>query len=135
MEQVHTYVAEIISRMAYDNIGIVEPKKAQVENFTKFCEKYFERTVYSARCASWYKSSPPGSSLEERETGRVVALWPGSSLHALKALKRVRWEDYELHSYDGNEFGWFGNGWVLDEQKHQIDSTALLDYLDRTIST
>ena len=132
MEQVHTYVAEIISRMAYDNIGLVEPKESQVKNFTRFCDKYFERTVYSAECASWYKSSPPGSSLEERKRGRVTALWPGSSLHALKALQKVRWEDYDLHSYDGNDFGWFGNGWVMNEQKHHIDSAALIGYLDRT---
>ncbi|KXG48029.1 FAD-dependent pyridine nucleotide-disulfide oxidoreductase [Penicillium griseofulvum] len=132
MEQVHTYVAEIVSRMAYDNIGLVEPKESQVQNFTRFCDKYFERTVYSAECASWYKSSPPGSSLEERKRGRVTALWPGSSLHALKTLKKVRWEDYNIQSYDGNDFGWFGNGWVLDELKPQIDSAALIDYLDRT---
>ncbi|CAG8381236.1 unnamed protein product [Penicillium salamii] len=132
MEQVHAYVAQIIARMAYDNIGIVEAKKSQVRGFTQFCEKYFERTVYSAKCASWYKSSPPGSSLEERKSGRVVALWPGSSLHALQALKKVRWEDYDLQSYDGNEFGWFGNGWIFDEQKLQIDGAAITHYLDRT---
>ncbi|CRL25515.1 Flavin-containing monooxygenase-like [Penicillium camemberti] len=132
MEQVHTYVAEIISRMAYDNIGLVEPKESQVQNFTRFCDKYFERTVYSAECASWYKSSPPGSTLEERKKGRVTALWPGSSLHALEALKKVRWEDYNIRSYDGNDFGWFGNGWVSKEQQHQVDSAALIGYLDRT---
>ncbi|OQE17779.1 hypothetical protein PENFLA_c023G05685 [Penicillium flavigenum] len=132
MEQVHTYVAEIMSRMAYDNIGLVEAKKSQVENFTRFCEKYFERTVYSAECASWYKSSPPGSSPEERKKGRVTALWPGSSLHALKALKKVRWEDYDLHPYDGNEFGWFGNGWIVDEKKPQIDGAAITGYLNYT---
>ncbi|KAJ5477649.1 hypothetical protein N7530_003158 [Penicillium desertorum] len=132
MEQVHSYVAEIMSRMAYDNIGLVEAKKSQVENFTRFCEKYFERTVYSAECASWYKSSPPGSSPEERKKGRVTALWPGSSLHALKALKKVRWEDYDLHPYDGNEFGWFGNGWIVDEKKPQIDGAAITGYLNYT---
>lgn len=132
MEQVHNYVAEIISRMAYDNIGLVEPRASQVENFTRFCEKYFERTVYSAECASWYKSSPSGASLEQRKKGRVTALWPGSSLHALKALKRVRWEDYDLNPYGDNEFGWFGNGWSLDEKKQQVDGAALTRYLDRT---
>ena len=132
MEQVHTYVAEIVSRMAYDNIGRVEPKESQVENFTRFCEKYFDRTVYSAECVSWYKTSPPGSTLEQRKKGRVTALWPGSSLHALKVLKKVRWEDYDLNSYDGNEFGWFGNGWTIDEKKDQIDPAALTCYLDGT---
>jgi hypothetical protein len=132
MEQVHTYVAEILSRMSYDNIGLVEPKESQVKKFTRFCDKYFERTVYSAECTSWYKSAPPGASPDERKKGRVTALWPGSSLHALKALRKVRWEDYNLHPYDGNEFGWFGNGWILDEKKQRIDGGALTFYLERT---
>lgn len=59
-------------------------------------------------------------------------MWPGSSLHALQALKKVRWEDYDLQSYDGNEFGWFGNGWIFDEQKLQIGGAAPTHYLDRT---
>ncbi|KAL4863520.1 hypothetical protein BDV12DRAFT_206405 [Aspergillus spectabilis] len=132
MEQAHSYFAGILSRMAYDNIGLVEPKRAEVERFTGFCEKYFERTVYSAECASWYKSSPPGTTLEGRKKGRVTALWPGSSLHCLKAWRRVRWEDYELRPYDGNAFGWFGNGWTLDERRQEVDARTLTGYLART---
>ncbi|KAL4967067.1 flavin-containing monooxygenase [Aspergillus stella-maris] len=132
MEQIHSYVAQILSRMAYDNIGLVEPKPAQVEGFTRFCEAYFKRTVYSEKCASWYKTSPPGASLEERETGQVTTLWPGSSLHCLKALERVRWEDYNLHTYDGNEMGWLGNGWTMAERQEQVDGVAMTDYLDYT---
>lgn len=132
IEQIHTYLSQIISKMAYDNVGLVEPKRAQVENFTRFCEKYFERTVYSAECASWYKLSTPRQSLEERRKARVTALWPGSSLHCLKALEKVRWEDYELQPYDGNEFGWFGNGWTVAEKPGQIDAEAMTSYLDKT---
>ncbi|RJE25095.1 Flavin-binding monooxygenase [Aspergillus sclerotialis] len=132
MEQVHTYVSEVISRMAYDNIGLVEPKASQVENFTRFCEKYFDRTVYTADCVSWYKTAAPGATQEQRKKGRVTALWPGSSLHALKALKRVRWEDYDLSPYDGNDFGWFGNGWTADEKRQLTDGASLIRYLDKT---
>ncbi|KAE8156693.1 hypothetical protein BDV40DRAFT_309371 [Aspergillus tamarii] len=132
IEQLHVYVAEIVSRMAYDNIGQVEPKKQQVQNFTHFAEKYFERTVYSAECASWYKSATPGATLDERKRGRVTALWPGSSLHAVKALKRVRWEDFETRPWDGNEFGWFGNGWTVGEQKPQYEDDSFTWYLNQT---
>ncbi|KAE8135095.1 hypothetical protein BDV38DRAFT_273129 [Aspergillus pseudotamarii] len=132
IEQLHIYVAEIVSRMAYDNIGQVEPKKQQVQNFTHFAERYFERTVYSAECASWYKSAPPGASLEERKRGRVTALWPGSSLHAVKALKRVRWEDFETRPWDGNEFGWFGNGWTVGEKNPQYEDDSFTWYLNQT---
>lgn len=132
MEQIHAYVAEILGRMAHDNIGLVEPKHRQVESFTQYAERYFERTVYSDECISWYKSSPPGSSLAEQKRGRVTALWPGSSLHALKALEKVRWEDYETQPYDGNEFGWFGNGWTVGEKAQTIDQDAVTWYLNKT---
>ncbi|CBF87325.1 hypothetical protein AN9282.2 [Aspergillus nidulans FGSC A4] len=132
MEQIHSYLAQLISRMAYDNIGLVEPKRAQVERFTNYCDTYFDRTVYSADCVSWYKSSPPGASLEDRKKGRVTTLWPGSSLHCLKALEKVRWEDYKLQPYDGNEFGWFGNGWTVAERQEQVDAATLTPYLDTT---
>ncbi|TPR02432.1 Bacterial alpha-L-rhamnosidase family protein [Aspergillus niger] len=89
IEHTHAYVAQILSRMAYGNVG-----------------QYFERTVYSSECNSWYKSPPPGATtLQQRKKGRVTALWPGSSLHAIKALEHVRWEDFETTAYDGNEFG------------------------------
>ncbi|EHA18389.1 hypothetical protein ASPNIDRAFT_139537, partial [Aspergillus niger ATCC 1015] len=106
IEHTHAYVAQILSRMAYGNVGQVEPKRRQVLNFTNYAEKYFERTVYSSECNSWYKSPPPGATtLQQRKKGRVTALWPGSSLHAIKALEHVRWEDFETTAYDGNEFG------------------------------
>ncbi|KNG80187.1 hypothetical protein ANOM_011420 [Aspergillus nomiae NRRL 13137] len=132
IEQLHIYVAEVISRMKYDNVGQIEPKQHQVQNFTRFTEKYFERTVYSAECASWYKSTAPGATLEERKRGPVTALWPGSSLHAVKALKRVRWEDFETKPWDGNEFGWFGNGWTMVEKRPQHEDNAMTWYLDQT---
>ncbi|RAL04884.1 flavin-containing monooxygenase [Aspergillus ibericus CBS 121593] len=132
LEQVHTYVGQVLSRMAYDNIGLVEPKKTQVDAFTKLCEDYFQRTVYSEDCASWYKTSPLGASDEERNRGRVTALWPGSSLHYIKTLEKVRWEDFALQPYDGNIFGWFGNGWTVAEQQQQIDAAAITSYLDQT---
>lgn len=132
MEQIHVYVSEVLSKMAYENVGIVEPKRRQVENFTSFAERYFERTVYSAPCNSWYKSSPPGATLEEQKRGRVTALWPGSSLHAVKALRRVRWEDFELKPYDGNDFGWFGNRWTAGEKGDDIRHENISWYLNQT---
>ncbi|KAE8408281.1 hypothetical protein BDV37DRAFT_296468 [Aspergillus pseudonomiae] len=131
IEQTHLYISEILTRMAYDNIGLVEPKRSQVENFTKYAEEYFKRTVYSAECASWYKSSPPGTSPQAQKRGRVAALWPGSSLHAIRALRRVRWEDFEVSPYDGNDFGWFGNGWTVKEKAPHVDD-GMTPYLDHT---
>ena len=38
-------------------------------------------------CRSWYKNN---------ETGRVNAVWPGSSLHYIEAIRTPRYEDFEI---------------------------------------
>jgi hypothetical protein len=48
----------------------------------------------------------------------VVALWPGSCLHAVKTFKHPRWEDYEYVSANTeheNRLGWLGNGWTEED--------------------
>ena len=61
-----------------------------------------------------------------KEEGRVVGLWPGSCLHAVRAFESVRWEDFEyelLDSYGsgggrvrtGNRFYWLGDGSTWNE--------------------
>ncbi|KAF4964680.1 hypothetical protein FSARC_7387 [Fusarium sarcochroum] len=133
IEAIHHYVGQIIEKMAYGNVGIVEQKPESVQVFTNHCEEYFKRTVYVEECDSWYKSSPPGTTREERRRGRVTAIWPGSSLHAINALKKVRWEDFVTKPYDGNTFGWFGNGSTVAEKnpkREEIDSFSW--YLNKT---
>jgi hydroxyversicolorone monooxygenase len=38
-------------------------------------------------CRSWYKNN---------ETGRVNAVWPGSSLHYIEAIRTPRYEDFDI---------------------------------------
>ncbi len=33
---------------------------------------------------------------KNNETGRVNAVWPGSSLHYIETIRKPRWEDYEI---------------------------------------
>ncbi|THC95666.1 hypothetical protein EYZ11_004879 [Aspergillus tanneri] len=84
-----------------------ERRLSQVLNFTNYAAKYFERTVYSSDCNR-------------------------SSIHAIKALGYVRWEGFEITPYDGNEFGWFENGWAAAENTPDINPEAIPWYLDRT---
>lgn len=88
-----------------------------MDNFTSYCEAYFKRTVFSAECGSWYKSSPPGTSAEERKKGRVTTLWPGSSLHAVKVLEKAWFEDFEMEYVEENEFAWFGMAGRLQRER------------------
>ena len=130
IEGIATYVGQCLRKMATENVRTMEPKKEAVQNFTDFCDKYFKRTVFSAECGSWYKSSPPGTSAEERKRGRVTALWPGSSCHAIKALERPRFEDFELTFVESNPMAWFGDGWTVAEREGDVE--GLTYYLNET---
>lgn len=133
IEAISLYVGQVLEKLSKGNIRTLEPKRKQVENFTKYCEAFFKRTVFSAECGSWYKSSPPGATPEERKKGRITALWPGSSIHAVRTLEKVRFEDYDMTTYDDNEFGWFGNGWAVAERTG--DAEGLSWYLNNTTFT
>jgi cation diffusion facilitator CzcD-associated flavoprotein CzcO len=124
IEAISHYVGQILQKLATGNVATVEPKREVVKNFTDYCDAYFKRTVFSAECGSWYKSSPPGASPEERKKGRVTALWPGSSIHAVRALEKVRWEDYVIKEVDGNPFGWFGDGWTVAERTGDVEGLS-----------
>ncbi|EYE97013.1 flavin-containing monooxygenase [Aspergillus ruber CBS 135680] len=114
------YFTECVMKMQRDNIRAMGPRKESVTRFTKHCDQYFSRTVFSERCRSWYKGGT--------EDGRVTALWPGkwSSLHSMKALIHPRWEDYEYEYVNDNPNGWIGDGWTENEKYKKIS----VDYLD-----
>lgn len=124
VEAFHLYVGQVLERLAKGNVKTIEPKRKPVENFNKFCDAFFERTVFSADCGSWYKTSPVGATEEERRNGRVTALWPGSSIHAVKVLEKVRFEDFEITTVDDNELGWMGNGWSAAERAKDLEGLS-----------
>ena len=151
LEKMAEYFIDCVAKMQRDNIRAMKVKKSAVKRFVAHSDRYFQQTVFSMRCRSWYKG---GS-----EDGRVNALWPGkaspspgqdqtypiqvpsrrkrcsslncscltgSSLHALQALQRPRWEDYSYEYVHENPMGWLGDGWTANERNHCIN----VDYLD-----
>lgn len=130
IEGIHHYVGQILQKLSTGNVKSVEVKPGPVQNFTNYCDAYFRRTVFSAECNSWYKTVPPGVDPAEKKRGRISALWPGSNIHQLKALEKVRWEDYVLKTADENEFGWFGDGWSVAEREG--DEEGMSWYLNGT---
>ena len=118
MEHVAGYIAKLVAKMQRENILSIRPSKQCVDDFTQYCESYFERTVYSEVCPSWYKAD-----------GKVAALWPGSSLHAIKALSEPRWEDFEYSHVDDNGTGWLGNGCTLADIDAKADKSYYLKSL------
>ncbi|GAA5894197.1 flavin-containing monooxygenase [Sporobolomyces salmoneus] len=112
------YIVECIDKMQRENYRTMSVKQEAVDDFMTFVHTYFQKTVYSEKCRSWYKKG-----LEE---GPVVALWPGSCLHAIKTLKHPRWEDYNytLSTPQKNRFAWLGTGWTREEMPGVEGDTA-----------
>lgn len=66
------YFTECVAKMQRDNIRAMSVRREAVERFTKYCDNYFSRTVFTMKCRSWYKGGT--------EDGRINAIWPGKSL-------------------------------------------------------
>lgn len=83
-----------------------------MDDFIDFKDRFMKDTVWEQDCRSWYKGNTTG--------GKIVALWPGSTLHYVEALQSVRWEDYKIRCY-GNRFNYFGNGMTKVETMPDAD--------------
>ncbi|KZT37069.1 FAD/NAD(P)-binding domain-containing protein [Sistotremastrum suecicum HHB10207 ss-3] len=124
------YFVKVVLKVQRERIKSVEVRKEAVDDFEEYLEAYFPQTVYSQKCRSWYKMG--------QEEGRVSALWPGSCLHAVRALAEPRWEDYQYEYLDEdvgkdgrvNRFKWLGDGWTVNERSGEGDRAWYLEDVD-----
>lgn len=115
MERLADYCVKAVRKLQTQNIMTIQPRTSAVDAFTAYCEAHFRETVFSDDCSSWYKTD-----------GKVSALWPGSSLHAIRALEEPRWEDFEYTYVDGNSMGWLGDGSTEADHDENADKTYYL---------
>ncbi|KAJ5729799.1 uncharacterized protein N7483_004307 [Penicillium malachiteum] len=112
------YLTECILKIQRDNIRTMTARPHAVQQFSRYCREYFKGTVYNSKCRSWYRGG--------KEQGDIMALWPGSSLHAMRVFSNPRWEDFDYDYLNNNPMGWFGDGWTANERNNTIN----VDYLD-----
>ncbi|OCH84940.1 FAD/NAD-binding domain-containing protein [Obba rivulosa] len=110
MERQVAYAVQAAQKLQRERLKSIEAMPAAVRDFDEYLEHHFPKTVYSEQCRSWYKMG--------NEQGRVTGLYPGSSLHAVRALERPRWEDYTFEPLDPvrNRFYWLGDGQTYAEK-------------------
>lgn len=108
LESEGDYIVKCIRKLQKEDYASMTVKKERVADWSEYCHTYFKKTVYTDNCNSWYRS-------EGGKGDRITGLWPGSTLHALEALRAPRWEDFEWESVDGgeNKLRWLGNGWSI----------------------
>ncbi|KAF7302712.1 hypothetical protein HMN09_00906100 [Mycena chlorophos] len=119
------YAVEATLKLQREHLKSMEPTKEAVDDWDAYIEEYFKKTVFGEKCRSWYKQG--------KEEGRVVALWPGSSLHAVRALQYPRWEDYTYEPLDAshrNRFFFVGSGSTVAEDAPDGDKAWYLGEVD-----
>ncbi|EIW55631.1 FAD/NAD-P-binding domain-containing protein [Trametes versicolor FP-101664 SS1] len=116
IEQQVMYAVQATAKLQRDRLKSMEVKPEAVRDFDQYIEAYFPKTVFAEKCRSWYKLG--------KDEGRVVGLWPGSTLHGMKALMHPRWEDYEYERADAveNRLHWLGDGQTHSEKTLTGDS-------------
>ncbi|KAF9566936.1 FAD/NAD(P)-binding domain-containing protein [Agrocybe pediades] len=115
MERQVDYAVQATLKLQRERLKSMDVKKEAVEDYEKYIDAYFPTTVFGQKCRSWYKGG--------KTDGRVVALYPGSSMHAIRALAHPRWEDfnYEYLHEGNNRFHWLGDGQTVADRDPDAD--------------
>ncbi|CAK7217039.1 hypothetical protein SCUCBS95973_003016 [Sporothrix curviconia] len=98
------YALQLIRRLQTGYVLGMSPRQDVTDEFNEHCQEWIKHTVWVDDCRSWYKNN---------ETGRVNAVWPGSSVHYMDALKTPRYEDFEIDYFGPgkiNRFAYLGMG-------------------------
>ncbi|KAK3897522.1 hypothetical protein C8A05DRAFT_19734, partial [Staphylotrichum tortipilum] len=77
------------------------PRQDVTDQFNEHVQEWAKHTVWADSCRSWYKNN---------ETGRLNAIWPGSSLHYQQVIEQPRYDDFEIRYSDKNIWSHLGMG-------------------------
>lgn len=116
-----TYMLRAITIAQEENIKSLTPRLDISKQFVQHADLFLQRTAWTSPCRSWFKQG---------KTDGQAAIWPGSRLHFLHMLERVRVEDFEVEYWDvGARFAFLGNGFDVREEDGR-DVTGYLGGLD-----
>ena len=110
LEEVSSYVIKFLKKFQTELVRTFVPKQDVTDEFNEHAQEYLRHTVWNDDCRSWYK---------DNDTGRVNAIWPGSSLHYIECIQTPRYEDYEWQSTRKNRWGYLGTGDVYRLHKEE----------------
>lgn len=121
LEWVCDYATAAIQKLQREYYRSLVVKTSANKAFSRHVDKFFQKTVFTQNCNSWFKRGT--------QDGRVVANWPGSGVHSHKTLANPRWEDFDwelMPEMEQNPLAWMGNGLT----SAQANGTDAVEYLD-----
>lgn len=128
------YALQILDKMQTENIKSITVKKRATDQFLRHADTFLKRTAWTGPCSSWFKGG--------KKDGKP-AIWPGSRLHFLRLLEKVRFEDFDIEYQDEeNMWSFLGNGfhvcerngsditWYLGAPEKEVDGSKILEIMD-----
>ncbi|KAH7381347.1 hypothetical protein DE146DRAFT_704940 [Phaeosphaeria sp. MPI-PUGE-AT-0046c] len=98
------YAVKIIKKMQRDHIKSWVPKQDITDRFNEHAQEWIKHTVWKSDCRSWYKNN---------DTGRVNAVWPGSSNQYSEVIETPRYEDFDITYLHKNPWAHLGMGYAV----------------------
>lgn len=118
------YIYKWLEKIQTEDIRSFEVRHDVNEEYNQHVQEYLKRTVWTGSCRSWYKRGTTD--------GPVVAIYGGTIIHMLEALKNPRWEDFTMDrtpEAKANRFAYLGNGFTMREtKKGSVGSTQTVDF-------
>ncbi|EXJ92971.1 hypothetical protein A1O3_01527 [Capronia epimyces CBS 606.96] len=111
LEATADFFIRIMTKVAAQRVRSFAVRPDVQADFDAHTQQLMQNMVWSGPCSSWYKS---------KSSGKILALWPGSSLHYRQVLDSNRWEDFEW-KYDANRFAHWGDGLSHIERRPDPD--------------
>lgn len=109
------YIFHAIQKMQKDQIRSIAVKQEMQDYFNEYTQSLHRDLVWSGSCVSWCeytfltipKQASPliQKSDKDRATGRVTAVWPGSSIHFMEVIAQPRWEDFHISYMHVSDLG------------------------------
>ncbi|OHE98473.1 hypothetical protein CORC01_06264 [Colletotrichum orchidophilum] len=112
IEATGDYFIRILSKVIRQRVKSFDVRPEAQSDFDRHTQEFMKHMVWTGTCRSWFKKGI---------TGKVSALWPGSSLHYMQCLAEDRWEDYEWR-YDRERYSYWRDGfsWIEQPEKDPL---------------
>ncbi|KAG5205829.1 Sterigmatocystin biosynthesis monooxygenase StcW [Trichophyton interdigitale] len=112
-----SYAVKFIRKIQNEDIHSISPRQDVTDDFNEHVQEWSKHTIWADRCRSWYK---------DYKTGRVNAIWPGSSEHFIELMKQPRFEDYTITYRKQNMWSFLGLGNVPANITEGVDRSPYL---------
>jgi cation diffusion facilitator CzcD-associated flavoprotein CzcO len=106
LEATSDYITRLLRKIIRQRVKSFDIRSDVQADFDKHTQTFMKDMVWTGTCRSWFKNN---------KSGKITALWPGSSLHYMQTLAEDRWEDYNW-DFHASRFDYLGRGfsWIED---------------------